>query len=83
MSDAVRSVVVGTSGLALALLGALLLTVSRGTGDRADPEVRDRVVRLLLVGVACQCAHFTEEYLTRFHERLHSSGSRRGRAISS
>jgi hypothetical protein len=61
--------IVGTSGLSAAALVALLLAILRrpGSGDVAG---RERTARLFLVGLAGQCLHFTEEFVTRFPDRF-------------
>jgi hypothetical protein len=63
------SIALGMSALLVAAIAALLLTLARSP-ERSSPAARERAARLLLVGIACQCAHFAEEFLTRFYERL-------------
>jgi hypothetical protein len=67
MSNELSSIVVGTSGLTLAAIVALLLATSRqriGVADR--PSIR----RLAIFGVLLQTGHFTEETLTQFYVRF-------------
>jgi hypothetical protein len=47
----------------------LLLTVTRRADD-TDVVARDRVVRLLLIGISIQCIHSVDEFITGFHERF-------------
>ncbi len=63
MHSTLRSILLGTSGLWVAALAAALLTIRRRLleGDLAG---RERVVRMLLSGLAAQCLHFGEEYVT-------------------
>lgn len=66
MDEEVRSMLLAPAGLYLPLVAALVLTLlrtpsSRRVGDRTD------LIRIFLIGVAVQCAHFGEEYLTSIH----------------
>lgn len=64
--ETLRSVLLGTSAIGGALAAALVVTLARPF--RADDAAaRDRVVRLLLVGVAAHCCHFIEEFVTGFY----------------
>jgi Protein of unknown function with HXXEE motif len=69
MNDNLRSVLMGTAGLSAGATVALLLTILRRPvgNDLAD---RERTARLFLVGLAAQCLHFTEEFVTRFQDRF-------------
>jgi len=69
MSEGLRSVLLGTVGLDVALGAALVLTLVRSP-LRQDRAARDRAVRLLLFGIAAQCLHFVEEFVTGFHLRF-------------
>jgi hypothetical protein len=69
MTDEIRSVLVGTLGLTIAAIAALVLTVTRG-GIDADPTGLRAAVRNLIVAVLVQAVHFTEEFATGFHRRL-------------
>lgn len=69
MHEALYSVLVGTAGLSLAALMALLLTVTRSVGD-PDPLARRSLVRLIALAILLQSLHFTEELLTGFHMRF-------------
>jgi hypothetical protein len=68
MSDSVRSMVFGPSVLYVVALAALIMTVARTVRDRSE-RARADVIRLYLIGIACQCIHFTEEYVTGFYLR--------------
>lgn len=48
---------------------ALLLTILRRPVD-GDLVGRERTARLFLIGLAAQCMHFMEEFVTRFQERF-------------
>jgi uncharacterized protein with HXXEE motif len=64
-----RSILVGTSALAVAAVVAFLLTLIR-QAPKPDPQRRDRVINLLLIGISLQCLHFLEEFVTRFNVRF-------------
>jgi len=70
-ADALRSVLVGTSGLALVACVALTLTLSRAP-VRIGAAAQNRTTALIAMCLILQCAHFIEEYTTRFHERFPS-----------
>lgn len=63
----VSSILVGTSGLTIAAIVALVLAVTR-VGVAPEKVTRLRRVGSLLVIV--QAAHFAEEYLLHFHVRF-------------
>ena len=69
MNEQLRSILLGTAGLSVAALIALLLTLARG-GVEADPARRRRAVRVAVVAILFQSAHFAEELATGFHERF-------------
>lgn len=69
LTDETRSMVLGPSALYVVALAALVLTLTRHA-RLARPELRDRVVRIYAVGIAAQCAHLMEEFVTGFHIRL-------------
>ncbi len=48
---------------------AVLLTILRRPVD-GDLVGRERTVRLFLIGLAAQCMHFMEEFVTRFQDRF-------------
>ena len=48
---------------------ALLLTILRRPVD-SDLAGRERTARLFLMGLAAQCLHFMEEFVTRFQDRF-------------
>jgi hypothetical protein len=65
MNENLRSMFMGTAALSVAAIAALLLTMMRRLVD-ADAVVRERTVRLFLIGLATQSLHFMEEYVTAF-----------------
>src|SRR5690349_19212966 len=69
MTDNLRSVLLGTAGLWAGALIALLLTILRRP-VKLDPALRDRTAQLMLIGLAAQCLHFMEEFVTRFQDRF-------------
>jgi len=69
MTDELRSVLLGTSGLSLAALAAMLLAIWRG-GVVADSVSLQSAVRVVVVAVVLQGAHFTEEAATGFYRRF-------------
>lgn len=68
MSETLRSILLGTCGLSTAAIVSLALTLMRR--PRTDAVGRDRAVQLLLIGIAIQCGHFSEEFITGFHVRF-------------
>src|SRR2546423_2931620 len=68
MSENVRSMVFGPSVLYGVALVALILTIARRPA-RYSREAIDRIIGLYLIGIAFQCLHFTEEFVTGFYER--------------
>ncbi len=64
MNENLRSMLVGTAGLSVAAAAALLLTILRNPID-GDLTSRERTARLFLIGLAAQCLHFMEEFVTR------------------
>ncbi len=69
MSDEIRSVLLGTAGLSIAGVAALFLTLSRGGVAGSRPQLR-AAIRLAIVAVLLQSAHFAEEYATGFYHRF-------------
>jgi hypothetical protein len=68
MNENLRSILVGTAGLSVAAVAALLLTLLRPvTGDRA---CRERTAGIFLLGLAVQSLHFMEEFVTGFEQRF-------------
>ena len=53
----------GTAGLSAGAVVALLLTILRKPVD-GDLAGRERTARLFLIGLAAQCLHFMEEFVT-------------------
>jgi len=66
MSDNVRSMVLGPSVLYGVALVALVLTAIRRV-EKPDAPALDGIIRLYLLGIAFQCLHCAEEFLTGFH----------------
>lgn len=69
MSDQVRSILIGTAGVATAAAVALGLTVARGP-VLASPAALRATVRLAGVAFLFQAAHFGEELATGFAHRF-------------
>jgi hypothetical protein len=69
VNENLRSILIGTSGLSAAAFAALLLTTLRRPRD-LDPAGRDRTARLFLIGLAAQCLHSIEEFVTGFSDRF-------------
>src|SRR5438270_12827166 len=68
MSESVRSMILGPSVLYGVAVVALVLTIVRRPANNSADAV-DGIIRLYLIGIAFQCLHFTEEYVTRFYIR--------------
>ncbi len=69
MNENLRSMLTGTAGLSAGAVVALLLTILRRPVD-GDLAARERMVCLFLIGLAAQCLHFMEEFVTRFQDRF-------------
>lgn len=69
MSEVLRSILLGTIGLDVALAAALYVGVRRGGLRCSARELRSLVV-LGSVAVALQAVHFGEEMATGFYERF-------------
>lgn len=69
MSEELRSIVLGTAGLSVAGVIALFLTLGHGSVDASKTQLRS-AVRLVVVAVILQAAHFVEEFATGFHHRF-------------
>lgn len=59
----------GTAGLSAGAAVAFLLTILRKPID-GDLVGRERTAHLLLIGLAAQCLHFMEEFVTQFQNRF-------------
>ncbi len=68
MSESARSMILGPSVLYGVAVIAIVLTIIRRPAKNSDAAI-DAIVRLYLIGIAFQCLHFTEEYVTRFYVR--------------
>jgi hypothetical protein len=60
--------VLGPSVLYGVVIAALILTIARKPPKYSAAEI-DGIIGLYLVGIAFQCLHFTEEFLTGFYVR--------------
>ncbi len=69
MNEELRSVLLGTAGLSVGAIVAVVLTVTRGPIGAGVAELR-AAVRLAAVAVLLQFAHFAEELATGFRERF-------------
>jgi len=69
LSDEVRSILLGTAGLSVAGVIALVLTLGRGGVGGSETEVQ-ATVRLAAVAILFQAVHFAEELTTEFHQRF-------------
>jgi hypothetical protein len=69
MGDELRSILLGTAGLSVAALAAVLITLSRGHPAPA-PAALQAVARVAALAVIVQSAHFAEELATGFHRRF-------------
>jgi Protein of unknown function with HXXEE motif len=69
VNENLRSVLAGTAGLSAGAVVALLLTILRRPVD-GDLVGRERTARIFLIGLAAQCLHFMEEFVTRFQDRF-------------
>ncbi|MEY2563103.1 MAG: hypothetical protein QOH88_1296 [Verrucomicrobiota bacterium] len=68
MNENVRSMVLGPSVLWGVAIAALVLTILRRPGKYSADAI-DGLIGLYLVGIAFQCLHFTEEFVTGFYIR--------------
>ena len=68
MNESVRSMVFGPSVLYGVAIVALVLTIVRRPAKYSAEEV-DGIIGLYLIGIAFQCLHFTEEFVTGFYVR--------------
>ena len=69
MSEELRSILLGTAGLSVAAMVALGLTLARGgvIGDKTELRA---AIRLAVLAVLLQAAHFAEEWTAGFHQRF-------------
>ncbi|HEX6748345.1 MAG TPA: hypothetical protein VF092_13700 [Longimicrobium sp.] len=67
--ESLRSIVIGTSGLAIGAVIALVLTLARGYADADEARLR-HAVRLAFITIALQAGHFGEELETGFARRF-------------
>lgn len=69
MNEELRSILIGTAGLSVAGMIALFLTLARGGVDASGTRMRG-AVRIAVVAIIFQAAHFAEELATGFHQRF-------------
>ncbi|HEU4559215.1 MAG TPA: hypothetical protein VFS20_15260 [Longimicrobium sp.] len=69
MTEALRSILLGTAGLTGAAAVALLATLARG-GVQADDTRLRSAIRLALLTIVIQASHFGEEFATGFQRRF-------------
>lgn len=71
MDENLRSILLGLSALYVIAGIALILTILRHEVKQQHPAAAlNRFTHLFLVGVAFQCLHFIEEFVTGFHIRF-------------
>ena len=68
MSENVRSMIFGPSVLYGVAIVALGLTIARKPAKDSRGAI-DGIIGLYLIGIAFQCLHFTEEFVTGFYVR--------------
>jgi hypothetical protein len=68
MNDGLRSVLLGTP-LSVAAVIAICLTLARGRVKTSEAQLR-AAVRVVVVAILLQAAHFAEEAATGLHQRL-------------
>ncbi len=66
MSENVQSMLLAPAALYLPLAVALVLTLARPP-RRVGIGARTKFVEVFLIGIACQCAHTFEEFVTGLH----------------
>lgn len=66
LGDGLRSILLGTAALWLALGVAVALSFLR-QAPRGDSQTRDRLLWLFFSGLAVQCIHLVEEFVTGFY----------------
>ena len=69
MSESLQSILIGTSALTTVGIAALLLTIAKKPKSLNSQDL-DQFVKLFLIGVAFQCIHFLEEFVTHLYEGL-------------
>ncbi len=65
MSENLQSILIGQSALYVLILVALIFTAARPI--RSDAAELRGLSRIFLFGIACQCVHLIEEFVTGFH----------------
>jgi hypothetical protein len=66
MSDHLRSILIGLSGLYLVLIISVIITILRSP-YQIEKEKRYSLANFFLFGIAIQCFHMIEEFITGFH----------------
>ncbi|HEU4429885.1 MAG TPA: HXXEE domain-containing protein [Myxococcota bacterium] len=69
MSEELRSILLGTTGLGVAAAAAMLITVSRGPIEAGRPALR-AAAHFAVVATVAQLLHFAEELIAGFHQRF-------------
>ena len=67
--ETLRSIMLGTSALAVGAAVALMLALARGFADADEARMR-RTVRIAVITIAAQAGHFAEELETGFPRRF-------------
>lgn len=69
MNEELRSILVGTAGLSVAAVAAVLITVSRGPIEASRPVLL-ATARVARITTLVQLFHFAEEFAAGFHLRF-------------
>jgi hypothetical protein len=69
MSENITSITIYASAFCAVIVISILLTVTRNYKN-INVQALERFVKLFLIRISFQCLHFTEEFTTRFYERL-------------
>lgn len=69
MNENLSSILLGLIPLYVVAGLALLFTIFR-RGAKPDPTLTQRFIHLFLLGIALQCIHFIEEFVTGFYTRF-------------
>ena len=69
MSENITGITIYATAFCVVILASIILTFIRNY-QNINAQSLERFVKLLLVGIAFQCLHFTEEFITRLYERL-------------
>ncbi len=69
MSDNITGITIYATAFCVVILVSILLAFTRNY-QNLNVQALDRLVNRFLIGIAFQCLHFTEEFITRLYERL-------------